>query len=445
MSKIFGFLLGIAVALALPAGFGGLAAEGGIELSARELALAYGVGALVFWAVVSYFAGAAALGAALTFGAMIYAVHLIPNRMRNFLDDIPGVTTGMIEGIRQYTLNGLVPVLAVISLVYAIQLMVRAAQRRRQLRAEAALRQREQELAQQQDADGQYQSAAPYQAPTPYPASSSYAQGGDYPTSVDNRYDESYGASEDQTRHNQSSGYERTAQYPVTGTGSSSDHDETTQLPTESTGAHSTRSGADAATAEFPTSRPARDESSRAGGQQATDPRSAERPAPNQRTGSSELGGESARGGATAEQGGAGSEQRKASSQGTGSSQGEDGPSPAASSGPAQPPAGSPQQSRGGATQQPTNDGPRQPGLDQGQDRDQGREPGPGRDLGPRASAENPGQRPTAGFHQPGHYTEQPQQVGQQYRERMDNPDHHFTVEPESHPQAFLTNQFRIA
>ncbi|MGC4942117.1 hypothetical protein [Kribbella sp. DT2] len=154
MSKFLGFLLGIIVALAGPAAFGVLTADGGIELNAKEMALAYGIGALIFWAVVSYFSGAAALGAALTFGAMIYAVHWIPNRTTNFLNDVPGVTTGMIDGIKAYTLNGVVPILAVISLVYAVQLIVQSVRRRRRERAEAERRQREQEIAQaQQEAE----------------------------------------------------------------------------------------------------------------------------------------------------------------------------------------------------------------------------------------------------------------------------------------------------
>jgi heme exporter protein D len=170
VSKILGFLLGIVAALAGPAAFGVLTAEGGVELNAKEMALAYGIGALIFWALVSYFSGAAALGAALTFGAMIYAVHWIPNRTTNFLNDVPGVTTGMINGIKAYTLNGVVPILAVISLVYAIQLIVQSVRRRRRERAEAERRQREQELAQaQQEAEvaAVYPSAgAEYAPPT---------------------------------------------------------------------------------------------------------------------------------------------------------------------------------------------------------------------------------------------------------------------------------------
>ncbi|HEY0691853.1 MAG TPA: hypothetical protein VGD71_22770 [Kribbella sp.] len=175
MSKFFGFLLGIAVALVGPAMFGVLAAKGGIELNAKEMALAYGIGALIFWVVVSCFSGAAALGAALAFGTLIYAVYWIPNRMTNFLNDIPGVTNGMIDGIKQYTQNGMVPVLAVISLIYAIQLIVRSVQKRRRLRAEADRLQREQELAQaQQEAEVTAQ----------YPVG--------YPTTVDNRYGSRY-------------------------------------------------------------------------------------------------------------------------------------------------------------------------------------------------------------------------------------------------------------
>ncbi|HEY0616008.1 MAG TPA: hypothetical protein VGD15_00415 [Kribbella sp.] len=181
MSKFLGFLLGVVVALAGPAVFGVLAAAGGIELNAKEMALAYGIGALIFWTVVSYFSGAAALGAALTFGAMIYAVHWIPNRTTNFLNSVPGVTTGMIDGIKQYTLNGVVPILAVISLVYAIQSIVRAVQRRRRERAEADRLQREQEAAQAQQ-------AAEVAAAYPVAAAGYPVTGGDYPTSVDNRF-----------------------------------------------------------------------------------------------------------------------------------------------------------------------------------------------------------------------------------------------------------------
>ncbi|WP_158294052.1 hypothetical protein [Kribbella sp. VKM Ac-2568] len=181
MSKFLGFLLGIAVALAGPAMFGVLAADGGVKLNAKEMALAYGIGALIFWTVVSYFSGAAALGAALTFGAMIYTVHWIPNRMTNFLTDVPGVTTGMIDGIKQYTLNGVVPILAVISLVFGIQLIVQAVQRRRRDRADADRLQREQELAQaQQEAD----------VTAEYPVA-----GGDYQPAADNRFGNNFGNS----------------------------------------------------------------------------------------------------------------------------------------------------------------------------------------------------------------------------------------------------------
>ncbi len=179
MSKFLGFLLGVVAALVGPAAFGVLAADGGIELNAKEMALAYGIGALIFWAVVSYFSGAGALGAALTFGAMIYAVHWIPNRTTNFLNDIPGVTTGMIDGIKQYTLNGVVPILAMISLVYAIQLITQSVQRRRRERAEAERQLREQEAAQAAE------EAAAYPA-----AGGEYAAGagGEYPTPAENRF-----------------------------------------------------------------------------------------------------------------------------------------------------------------------------------------------------------------------------------------------------------------
>ncbi|GAA0959124.1 hypothetical protein GCM10009554_72330 [Kribbella koreensis] len=183
MSKFLGFLLGIAVALVGPAMFGVLAADGGIKLNAKEMALAYGIGALIFWAVVSYFSGAAALGAALTFGAMIYTVHWIPNRMTNFLNDVPGVTSGMIDGIKQYTGNGVVPILAVISLVFGIQSIVRSVQRRRRERVEAERRQREQEAAVQAQ-----QMPQPPQPVGAYPVA-----GGDY--QPDDRFGNNFGNS----------------------------------------------------------------------------------------------------------------------------------------------------------------------------------------------------------------------------------------------------------
>jgi heme exporter protein D len=224
VSKFFGFLLGIAVALVGPAIFGVLAAKGGIELNAREMALAYGIGALIFWVVVSYFSGAGALGAALAFGTLIYAVYWIPNRMTNFLNDVPGVTNGMIDGIKQYTQNGMVPVLAVISLIYAIQLIVRSVQKRRRLRAEADRLQREQELAQaRQEAEATAQ----------YPVA-----GGDYPTSFDNhygsQYDEPY---HEDPVHFPPSNYfsaddEQTTQFAEShATNDAPAEDETTQLP----------------------------------------------------------------------------------------------------------------------------------------------------------------------------------------------------------------------
>ncbi|NUR96888.1 MAG: hypothetical protein HOV67_16705, partial [Kribbellaceae bacterium] len=178
MSKFLGFLLGVAVALAGPAVFGVLAAPGGIELNAKGMALAFGIGALVFWAVVSYFSGAGALGAFVAFGTLVYCWLWIPNRTTNFLNDVPGVTNGMIDGSKQYTLNGVVPILGVISLVYAVQLIVRGVQRRRRERAEAERLQREQEAAQaQQEADvaAVYPVAAgTYQAPAAYQGRSSY-------------------------------------------------------------------------------------------------------------------------------------------------------------------------------------------------------------------------------------------------------------------------------
>lgn len=149
MTKFFGFLLGVAVACALPAAFGVLVAEGGVELSTKELALAYGIGALVFWGAISIATGAAALGAALAFGTMIYAVHWIPNRTNNFLNDVPGVTTGMIDGLRTSVLSGLIPVLAVIALIYSIQLIVQAVRRRRARKAEEARLAQEQAAADQ--------------------------------------------------------------------------------------------------------------------------------------------------------------------------------------------------------------------------------------------------------------------------------------------------------
>jgi len=221
VSKILGFLLGIAVALAVPAMFGVLTADGGLELNAKEMALAYGIGALIFWAVVSSFSGAAALGAALTFGVMIYAVHWVPNRMTNFLDDVPGVTTGMIQGVRQYTLNGLVPVLAAISLVYAIQLMVATARRRR-LRAENdRLRHDRQLTGQQQDIDSTGQ----------YPGSA-----GDYPTSVDNyavpnSYDDQDQEGPIRFPAGKSFHDEQTAQFSPDAPTAWTDNDETVQIP----------------------------------------------------------------------------------------------------------------------------------------------------------------------------------------------------------------------
>ncbi|MEV6412370.1 hypothetical protein [Kribbella sp. NPDC051718] len=227
MSKFLGFLLGIAVALVGPAMFGVLAADGGIKLNAKEMALAYGIGALIFWAVVSYFSGAAALGAALTFGAMIYTVHWIPNRMTNFLNDVPGVTSGMIDGVKQYTGNGVVPILAVISLVFGIQSIVRSVQRRRRERVEAERRQREQEAAVQAQ-----QMPQPPQPVGGYPVA-----GGDY--QPDDRFGNNFGNSnyddlfEEEpapfTPRNQAD--EQTAQFPRSEP--PTEYDDTRLVPTD--------------------------------------------------------------------------------------------------------------------------------------------------------------------------------------------------------------------
>jgi hypothetical protein len=194
------------VALAGPAVFGVLAAPGGIELNAKGMALAFGIGALVFWAVVSYFTGAGALGAFIAFGTMVYCWLWIPNRTTNFLNDVPGVTNGMVEGSKTYTLNGVVPILTVISLVYAIQLIVRGVQRRRRERAEAARVQREAEAAQaQQEAE----------AAAVYPVA-----GGNYPESSysgtpfggGSRYDDLF---EEEPVRPRNQAEDQTAAYPV--------------------------------------------------------------------------------------------------------------------------------------------------------------------------------------------------------------------------------------
>jgi hypothetical protein len=206
VSKFLGFLLGVAVALAGPAVFGVLAAPGGIELNAKGMALAFGIGALVFWAVVSYFTGAGALGAFVAFGTMVYCWLWIPNRTTNFLNDVPGITNGMVEGSKTYTLNGVVPILTVISLVYAIQLIVRGVQRRRRERAEAARVQREAEAAQaQQEAE----------AAAVYPVA-----GGNYPESSysgtpfggGSRYDDVF---DEEPVRPRNQAEDQTAAYPV--------------------------------------------------------------------------------------------------------------------------------------------------------------------------------------------------------------------------------------
>ena len=214
VAKFLGFLLGVAVALAGPAVFGVLAAPGGIELNTKEMALAYGIGALIFWAVASYFSGAGALGAFVAFGALIYCWLWIPNRTTNFLNDVPGVTTGMIDGSRRYTLNGVVPILAVISLVYAIQLIVHSVQRRRRERVEADRLQREQEAAQaEQEADA----AAVYPvAGSTYPA---YGESFGNRSRFDDLFDDEQepvqprNQAEDQTDQYPTAGAEHTAQF----------------------------------------------------------------------------------------------------------------------------------------------------------------------------------------------------------------------------------------
>ena len=137
--KVLGFILGIVVAVAGPAAFGVLAAGGDVDLSAKETAVVYAVWALALWIAASLGAGTGALGAALTFAVMTYAMHFIPNRTTDFLNDLPGVTGGMIEGVKKAVLDGLAPVLGVITLVYAIQLMVLAVRRRSQLREEEGI------------------------------------------------------------------------------------------------------------------------------------------------------------------------------------------------------------------------------------------------------------------------------------------------------------------
>ena len=225
--------------------FGVLSAPGGIELNAKEMALAYGIGALVFWTVVSYFSGAGALGAFVAFGALIYCWHWIPNRTTNFLNDVPGVTTGMIEGSKQYTLNGVVPILAVISLVYAIQLIVRSVQSRRRERVEAARLQGEQEAAQaQQEADAE--ALYPVAAST-YPAQ--YGDSYENRSRFDDLFDEDpepvrpRNQADEQTSQFPTTGQENTAQFPGTDDDAQgnypgedtvlvpTDRDETVQVP----------------------------------------------------------------------------------------------------------------------------------------------------------------------------------------------------------------------
>ncbi|MGZ0146917.1 hypothetical protein ACXJJ3_07580 [Kribbella sp. WER1] len=229
MSKFLGFLLGVAVALAGPAVFGVLAAPGGIELNAKEMALAFGLAALIFWAVVSGFSGAGALGAFAAFGTLVYCWLWIPNRTTNFLDGVPGVTNGMIDGSKQYTLNGVVPILGVISLVYSVQLIVRGVQRRKRERVEAERLQREQEAAQaQQEADvaAVYPVAGgTYQEPVPYQPHSSYDDLFDEPEAAQPR-----NQADEQTRQfpvGAAEGYEQTRQFPAADAGSNQSDEET--------------------------------------------------------------------------------------------------------------------------------------------------------------------------------------------------------------------------
>ncbi|MEU8225238.1 hypothetical protein [Kribbella sp. NPDC048915] len=232
MSKFLGFLLGVAVALAGPAVFGVLAAPGGIELNAKGMALAFGIGALIFWAVVSYFSGAGALGAFVAFGTLVYCWLWIPNRTTNFLNDVPGVTNGMIEGSKQYTLNGVVPILGVISLVYAIQLIVLSVQRRRRERVEAERLQREQEAAQaQQEADvaAVYPVAGgTYQEPAAYERRSAYDDLFAEPAPVQPR-----NQADEQTRQFpvQAEEVEQTRQFPQADADSNHSADETVVAP----------------------------------------------------------------------------------------------------------------------------------------------------------------------------------------------------------------------
>lgn len=216
--------------------FGVLAAPGGIELNAKEMALAFGIGALIFWAVVSYFSGAGALGAFVAFGTLVYCWLWIPNRTTNFLNDVPGVTSGMIDGSKQYTLNGVVPLLGVISLVYAVQLIVRGVQRRRRERVDAERLQREQEAVQaQQEADAAavYPVAgSTYPAPPPYESHTSYDDLFDEPEPVKPR--------------NQAD--EQTALFPVGGAG---EGEQTAQFP--GAGAGGNESGDQTVVAQAPT------------------------------------------------------------------------------------------------------------------------------------------------------------------------------------------------
>lgn len=217
--------------------FGVLAAPGGIELNAKGMALAFGIGALIFWAVVSYFSGAGALGAFLAFGALIYCWLWIPNRTTNFLNDVPGVTNGMIDGSKQYTLSGVVPILGVISLVYAIQLIVRGVQHRRRERVDAERLQREQEVAQaQQEADvaAVYPVAgSTYQAPAAYENHTRYDDLFDEPQPARPR-----NQADDQTRQfpvGEAEEFEHTRQFPEADAESNYPGEETVIAPPPAT------------------------------------------------------------------------------------------------------------------------------------------------------------------------------------------------------------------
>jgi heme exporter protein D len=147
----------------------------------------------------------------------------------------------MIDGIKQYTQSGMVPVLAVISLIYAIQLIVQSVQKRRRLRAETDRVQREQALAQAEQGA---------EATAHYPVA-----GGDYQTTVDNhygsQYEEPYG--EDPVPFPPSNyspdDDERTTQFEADAANYAPAEDETTHLPIDQQGHDQSN---EAATAQHP-------------------------------------------------------------------------------------------------------------------------------------------------------------------------------------------------